>query len=196
MHLVNASAALLALAWSAHAQNIFINQVPEYSALPACAEAPLSQISSTRFVNAISTAVASKCPTDRAAAQSALEVFDDYCHLTQGSAPTRGVNGSSAPTSDVTPAKATPETTVGLSTDRTLEILPHNDVDSGLNLSTYYKSFIPASLTLPTPSYIETAAAATNQRSLASLSFTVENCSSPLCKVIGTGKLWRRSGGP
>lgn len=96
---------LVFLCASVQAQSIFINQVPEYSQLQACALGPVSQIvrdmvsgcgdggrttsydcfcvsSSTKFESIISKAVATKCmPTTTDGAPSALAVFDSYCHL-------------------------------------------------------------------------------------------------------------------
>lgn len=87
------------------AQSLFINSFPEYSALPACAEHPLSTIvrdmvngcgddqkttsyscfctdSSSYFASVISTKVASDClPETTTAVAEALEVFDMYCGL-------------------------------------------------------------------------------------------------------------------
>ncbi|KAK4679501.1 hypothetical protein QC764_204724 [Podospora pseudoanserina] len=95
------------------AQRIFINQVPLYSSLPPCAEAPLSNIvrnmvsgcgdggrttsyscfcasSSIKFESIISRAVSSKCvPSEPEATASALAVFDSYCHLSPQAAPTQ-----------------------------------------------------------------------------------------------------------
>jgi hypothetical protein len=87
-----------------HAQDIFINQVPEYSLLGTCAEPPLSSIvrdmysgcgdgtqttsydcfcsqSSSQFDSIISKAIVNKCPSATADATSALEVFASYCQL-------------------------------------------------------------------------------------------------------------------
>ena len=98
---------LLLLTPGTYCQHIFINQVPEYSQLPVCAEVPLSQIvrnmvsgcgdggrttsydcfcvaSSTRFAKVISTAVASKCPADDDGVSAALDVFDSFCQLRPG----------------------------------------------------------------------------------------------------------------
>ncbi|KAK4169029.1 hypothetical protein QBC43DRAFT_308544 [Cladorrhinum sp. PSN259] len=92
-------------ALGALSQRIFINQLPEYSKLPSCAEPPLSNIvrnmasgcgdggkttsyscfcvsSSAKFESVISKAVSSKCaPASSDAAVSALSVFDKYCHI-------------------------------------------------------------------------------------------------------------------
>lgn len=89
----------------AFCQKVFINQVPAYTQLPACAELPLSTIvrgmvsgcgdnhqttsygcfcfsSSAKFDRDISTAVASRCTSNpQEAAASALSVFNSYCHL-------------------------------------------------------------------------------------------------------------------
>ncbi|OBT89652.1 hypothetical protein VE02_01794 [Pseudogymnoascus sp. 03VT05] len=86
-------------------QKVYINQVPEYSQLPACAEVPLSTIvrnmvsgcgdnhqttscgcfcisSSAKFDRVIGTDVASRCTDNpQEAAASAFSVFDSYCHL-------------------------------------------------------------------------------------------------------------------
>lgn len=93
------------VATTATAQSLFINSFPEYSALPACAEHPLSTIvrdmvngcgddqkttsyscfctdSSSYFASVISTKVASEClPETTTAVAEALEVFDMYCAL-------------------------------------------------------------------------------------------------------------------
>ncbi len=87
------------------AQRIFINQVPAYSALPACAEAPLSNIvrnmasgcgdggrttsyacfcaatAASHFGRVISTDVVSQCGADggEGAATAAVGVFETYC---------------------------------------------------------------------------------------------------------------------
>lgn len=107
----------LLYAWFASAtlaQSIFIDAIPEYSALPVCAENALSEIvrdmasgcgddskttsfscfctdSSSQFASIISTQVESDCSTETTTAVSeALGVFSDYC--AQGSAST-GSNG-------------------------------------------------------------------------------------------------------
>ncbi|PKS08636.1 hypothetical protein jhhlp_005023 [Lomentospora prolificans] len=113
---------LLLLTPGTYCQRIFINQVPEYSQLPVCAEVPLSQIvrnmvsgcgdggrttsydcfcvaSSTRFAKVISTAVASKCPADDGVS-AALEVFDSFCQLRPGTTPITAVVNSSTLTSE------------------------------------------------------------------------------------------------
>ncbi|KFZ07273.1 hypothetical protein V501_06616 [Pseudogymnoascus sp. VKM F-4519 (FW-2642)] len=96
---------LASVAQVAFCQKVYINQVPEYSQLPACAEVPLSTIvrnmvsgcgdnhqttsygcfcvsSSAKFDRVIGTAVASRCTdSPQEAAASALSVFDSYCHL-------------------------------------------------------------------------------------------------------------------
>ncbi|OBT99786.1 hypothetical protein VE01_02089 [Pseudogymnoascus verrucosus] len=96
---------LTSVAQVALCQKVYINQVPEYSQLPACAEVPLSTIvrnmvsgcgdnhqttsygcfcvsSSAKFDRVIGTAVASRCTdSPQEAAASALSVFDNYCHL-------------------------------------------------------------------------------------------------------------------
>ena len=85
--------------------SIFINKGPEYSALPSCAERPLSTIvrdmslgcgdhnsltsydcfctsSSSHFSSLISKSVSQQCAaTSPAAVTSALEVFNSYCEL-------------------------------------------------------------------------------------------------------------------
>ncbi len=85
--------------------SIFINKVPEYSALPSCAERPLSTIvrdmsmgcgdhsaltsydcfctsSSSHFSSLISKSVSQQCAaTSPAAVTSALDVFNSYCEL-------------------------------------------------------------------------------------------------------------------
>ncbi|KAK1830192.1 hypothetical protein QBC39DRAFT_331737 [Podospora conica] len=96
-----------ALLHAIHAQKIYIDTVPEYAQLPACAEAPLSTLvrdmeppgkcgdngketsfscfcgtSSTVFNSYISEAVSSRCmPQLPDATAKALSVFDSYCHL-------------------------------------------------------------------------------------------------------------------
>ncbi|KAK0662472.1 hypothetical protein QBC41DRAFT_285195 [Cercophora samala] len=99
------------VALPATAQRIFINQVPAYSQLPPCAEAPLSNVirnmvsgcgdggrttsyscfcvsSSAKFESIISRVVSSKCmPSEPEATASALAVFDSYCHLSPQAAP-------------------------------------------------------------------------------------------------------------
>jgi hypothetical protein len=82
-------------------QHIFINLVPEYSALPSCAQSPLSSIvrdmdkgcgdggattsyscfctaSSSYFSTLISTVVLMQC-LESGQASSAVDVFDSYC---------------------------------------------------------------------------------------------------------------------
>ncbi|KAE9378469.1 hypothetical protein N431DRAFT_461980 [Stipitochalara longipes BDJ] len=82
-------------------QHIFINLVPEYSALPSCAQSPLSSIvrdmdkgcgdggattsyscfctaSSSYFSTLISTVVLMQC-SESGQASSAVDVFDSYC---------------------------------------------------------------------------------------------------------------------
>jgi hypothetical protein len=82
-------------------QHIFINLVPEYSALPSCAQSPLSSIvrdmdkgcgdggattsyscfctaSSSYFSTLISTVVLVEC-SESGQASSAVDVFDSYC---------------------------------------------------------------------------------------------------------------------
>ena len=82
-------------------QHIFINLVPEYSALPSCAQSPLSSIvrdmdkgcgdggattsyscfctaSFSYFSTLISTAVLTQC-SESGEASSAIDVFDSYC---------------------------------------------------------------------------------------------------------------------
>ncbi|KAK0639561.1 hypothetical protein B0T16DRAFT_463225 [Cercophora newfieldiana] len=111
------SLSLLACLHPVIAQKIYINQVPEYSHLPACAEVPLSTIvrnmeagkcgdggretsfscfcgtSSTAFNSMISEAVSSRCmPQLPDAMGSALAVFDSYCHLS--AVPKQTVPGS------------------------------------------------------------------------------------------------------
>lgn len=86
------------------AQQYFINLVPGYTALPACAQNPVSTIvrgmvsgcgntqyssyscfctaSSAKFVSVISSSVAENCPpTSSMLVSSALDVFADYCRL-------------------------------------------------------------------------------------------------------------------
>jgi hypothetical protein len=89
-------------------QSIFINNVPEYTALPSCAEVPVSMIvrdmdagcgdgnqttsyscfctaSSSHYDGVISDFVASACTTDASSAVSeALDVFASYCKLGAG----------------------------------------------------------------------------------------------------------------
>ena len=89
-------------------QSIYINNVPGYSALPPCAEVPLSLIvrdmvdgcgdgghitsyscfctaSSSHYDQVISSSVASSCTADSSpAASSALNVFASYCELGSG----------------------------------------------------------------------------------------------------------------
>lgn len=96
---------LASVAQVALCQKVYINQVPEYSQLPACAEVPLSTVvrnmvsgcgdnhqttsygcfcvsSSAKFDRVIGSAVASRCTdSPQEAAASALSVFDSYCHL-------------------------------------------------------------------------------------------------------------------
>ena len=93
------------VATTATAQSLFINSFLEYSALPSCAEHPLSTIvrdmengcgddrkttsyscfctaSSSYFASVISTKVASECLLETTTAVTqALEVFDMYCAL-------------------------------------------------------------------------------------------------------------------
>ena len=82
-------------------QNIFINLVPEYIALPSCAQSPLSSIvrdmqkgcgdggattsyscfctaSSSYFSALISTVVVAQC-SESGQASSAVDVFESYC---------------------------------------------------------------------------------------------------------------------
>lgn len=100
---------MILLASGVFTQNIFINQVPEYSAMPACAEAPVSAIvrdmdygcgdgkhttsyscfcidSSSHYDEVISSAVTSACTAIDAssAASEALDVFASYCKLGSG----------------------------------------------------------------------------------------------------------------
>jgi hypothetical protein len=118
MHLLlTAYSFLLTYVHPAHSQKIFIDKVPEYAQLPACAEVPLSTIvrdmkagkcgdggmltsfscycgtSSTVFNSIISEAVSSRCmPELPDATASALAVFDSYCHLS--AAPKKTLSGS------------------------------------------------------------------------------------------------------
>ncbi|KAK4198894.1 hypothetical protein QBC40DRAFT_88549 [Triangularia verruculosa] len=119
---------LLAIATSAvRAQRIFINQVPAYSHLPPCAEAPLSNVvrnmvsgcgdggrttsfdcfcvsSSTKFESVISRAVASKCmPSEPAATAFALAVFDSYCHLSPQAVPALASTQTASPSQNRPP---------------------------------------------------------------------------------------------
>ncbi|KAK4174863.1 hypothetical protein QBC36DRAFT_191281 [Triangularia setosa] len=113
---------LAASTLSVTAQRIFINQVPEYSELPPCAEAPLSNVvrnmvsgcgdggkttsyncfcasSSTKFESIISRVVASKClPVEPEATASALAVFGSYCHLSPQAAPALASQTAASPT--------------------------------------------------------------------------------------------------
>lgn len=82
----------------------YLDQADGYSALPSCAEVPISSIvrdmvsgcgdggrttsyscfctaSSDRFSNIIATAVAKNCGQSSAEAASATQVFDAYCQL-------------------------------------------------------------------------------------------------------------------
>ncbi|KAK4450973.1 hypothetical protein QBC34DRAFT_436967 [Podospora aff. communis PSN243] len=104
--LTTTTLAFTALLHTTHAQKIYIDTVPAYAQLPACAEVPLSTIvrdmnagkcgdggketsfscfcgaSSTVFNSYISEAVSSRCmPQLPDATAQALEVFDSYCHL-------------------------------------------------------------------------------------------------------------------
>ena len=86
------------------AQQVFINQIPAYSSLDACAEPPLSSIvrdmysgcgdggrttsyscfcteSSSHMASVISTAVLAHCPGSTTDAASATTVFHAYCQL-------------------------------------------------------------------------------------------------------------------
>ena len=107
MHaLVATLLAFTALLHATHAEKIYIDTVPEYAKLPACAEIPLSTIvrdmhagkcgdggketsfscfcgtSSTMFNSYISEAVSSRCmPQLPNATAEALAVFGSYCHL-------------------------------------------------------------------------------------------------------------------
>ena len=97
------------LVYAAGPTSIFINQVPSYSSLDACALKPLSAIvrgmtsgcgdgsrttsyacfcssSSAHFQSVISTEIMSGCNADLRNAQvtTASEVFNSYCHLGDG----------------------------------------------------------------------------------------------------------------
>lgn len=94
----------LCMAARIHAQQVFINQVQEYSSLSPCPEAALSTVvrdmysgcgdggkttsyscfctaSSSQFASIISTAVMKACNSSSNAASSAAQVFDAYCQL-------------------------------------------------------------------------------------------------------------------
>jgi hypothetical protein len=111
--------AFTALFHATSAQKVYIDTVPGYTQLPACAEVPLSTIvrdmnagkcgdggketsfscfcrtSSTVLNSYISEAVSSRCmPQLPDATAQALAVFDSYCHLSAVTTTTTGSNTS------------------------------------------------------------------------------------------------------
>ncbi|KAF4488572.1 hypothetical protein CGGC5_v004647 [Colletotrichum fructicola Nara gc5] len=126
----------------------YLDQADGYSALPSCAEIPISSIvrdmvsgcgdggrttsyscfctaSSDRFSNIIATAVAKNCGQLNAEVASATQVFDAYCQLgkadeaTDVSGPT-STTGGSIPTSS--PASSNAEPSSGLSTGAVIAV--------------------------------------------------------------------------
>ncbi|KAF5506368.1 hypothetical protein CGCS363_v004049 [Colletotrichum siamense] len=126
----------------------YLDQAAGYSALPSCAEVPISSIvrdmvsgcgdggrttsyscfctaSSDRFSNLIATAVAKNCGQSSSEVASATQVFDAYCQLgkadaaTDVSGPTSTTGGSISTSS---PASSTVEPSSGLSTGAVIAV--------------------------------------------------------------------------
>ncbi|KAF0327764.1 hypothetical protein GQ607_004973 [Colletotrichum asianum] len=126
----------------------YLDQADGYSALPSCAEVPVSSIvrdmvsgcgdggrttsyscfctaSSDRFSNLIATAVAKNCGQSNAEVASATQVFDAYCQLGKADAaidvsgPT-STTGGSIPTSS--PASSTVQPSSGVSTGAVIAV--------------------------------------------------------------------------
>ncbi|RKU49364.1 hypothetical protein DL546_001456 [Coniochaeta pulveracea] len=112
------------------AQQYFINLVPGYTALPACAQNPVSTIvrgmvsgcgntqyssyscfctaSSAKFVSVISSSVAENCPpTSSMLVSSALDVFADYCRLGGETGPASATTTTTTSVTRTTSASAT-----------------------------------------------------------------------------------------
>ncbi|OBT53601.1 hypothetical protein VE04_05158 [Pseudogymnoascus sp. 24MN13] len=160
---------LTSVAQVALCQKVYINQVPEYSQLPACAEVPLSTIvrnmvsgcgdnhqttsygcfcvsSSAKFDRVIGTAVASRCTdSPQEAAASALSVFDSYCHLL--SVPADNTATATAPATAPATATAT-----GTTPGPTI----------AANLSVSWQTYTPVRTQAPIPSVSAAALNRTN----------------------------------
>jgi hypothetical protein len=131
-------------------QRIFINDFPEYTALPACAEHPLSTIvrdmvngcgdngkttsyncfcteSSSHFTSVISTEVGSSClPQTTTAVEQAVRVFDLYCAKGADSAVT--TNGTSIIV-----------ISFNLPTQNTLDVPPRNSCTNDCTLNSLFR---------------------------------------------------------